>query len=183
VSQTLAPAEHASLQTAPVSHATVPAQGLLWHAQKHSRLSVTRLVHKEGGTISFPSIGMQLVVPRGALTADMTITITALPGKVVAYEFEPHGAVFLVPLTFIQDLDQTDFDGIKLPPGFTPHWDGAYFSSSSAIDETTGLSVVQETIPANAAWSWRGANKSGRCSFPISHFSGYMISTGRSDEF
>lgn len=185
LSQPLSAPEHASLSNAPLQLTgaqtlVLEAQGLLWATPRQTATSVTRTIRRGGGNFDFPGTGLQLQVPHGALSADMTFTITALAGSVVAYDFEPHGAVFAVPLTLIQSLDETNFGNVRLPKGFISSLQGAYFTNSLAIDQTTGISAVQELIPASAAWTGSGGKKVGRVSFPISHFSGYMISCGRS---
>jgi hypothetical protein len=155
------------------------AQGLLWTARRDSSVAVTKVINGDGGTIELPAAGLQLVVPRGAVVGEMVFSVTALPGNVVAYDFQPHGAVFNVPLTLVQDLGRTNFENIKLPKGFVAEWNGAYFADARWIDEDNGFAVVAELLPATAAWTWTGGKKNGRVSFPIRHFSGYMLSMGR----
>jgi hypothetical protein len=152
------------------------AQGLLWtHPMPPGVLSATKVIGRNGGNLDLGPAGLQLRVPRGAVTADTRFTVTALPGNVVAYDFEPHGTTFAVPLTFVQQLGGTNADHIKLPKGYVPNFDGAYYVSPSQIDQTTGVAQVQELIPADSGVTFSGNS----LSFPIWHFSGYMISTGR----
>jgi hypothetical protein len=152
------------------------AQGLLWNKPRSTAKSVTKVIGSKGGSVDFGETGLHLEVPRGAVAADTRFTVTALPGSVVAYDFEPHGSVFAVPLVFSQDLGPTNFGHVKLPLGFNTNMEGAYFSSEDLIDQTTGLAVVQEVIPAEMGITFTGKS----ISFPIHHFSGYLISTGRS---
>src|SRR6185295_7604011 len=56
----------------------VAAQGLTWSTPRASRTSVTKVVGAAGGTINLPGTGLQLQVPAGALTANVTFTLTAL---------------------------------------------------------------------------------------------------------
>jgi len=155
------------------------AQGLLWEQPRTSSKSVTKIIGSQGGNIDIGETGVHLIVPPGAVAASTRFTITALPGSVVAYDFQPHGTVFAVPLTFSQDLGPTNFGHVKLPPGFISVIQGGYFSSQWSIDQSSGVAVVQELIPARSDWTWTG----GAISFPIRHFSGYLISTGRSSSF
>lgn len=163
------------------SQQPMPAQGLTWSTPRPTRASVTKVVGAAGGTISLPGTGLQLQVPAGALTANVTFTITALAGKVVAYDFQPHGAVFNVPLTFVQDLGTTAYRGVKLPPNFVPAWQGGYFADSLSINETTGVTAVTEFIAA-AADLTVSSTRHAQVSFLIRHFSGYIISVGRDEE-
>jgi hypothetical protein len=104
----------------------------------------------------------------------MTITVTALAGSTVAYAFEPHGTVFNVPLTFVQRLGHTKLKG-KPAPGLLSHLEGAYFPDVGLVDPTTGEAVVTETLPTSVEATFLD----DVVTFPIHHFSGYLISTGR----
>src|SRR5947209_8334288 len=64
-----------------------------------------------GGTITVPGTGLTLVVPRGAVSVPTAFLVTAKAGKLVAYDFEPHGTRFPVALQFQQDLRGTSADG------------------------------------------------------------------------
>ncbi|HEY4132939.1 MAG TPA: hypothetical protein VGM50_20155 [Gemmatimonadaceae bacterium] len=152
------------------------AQGLLRNDALDAAITVTKSIKSSGGTIDVPGADFQLVVPKGAfLSPSMTFTVTALPGSAVAYNFEPHGSTFLVPLQFVQKLGHTNLKGAKLLPGFHPEISGAYFTDPSMIDTQTGLALVAELLPADVDASIVG----NKLTFPIWHFSGYMASTGR----
>ena len=60
-------------------------------------VSETRRMGPEGGSIALPEAGVELVVPPLALTEEVEITVTALAGAAVAFEFAPHGLEFAVP--------------------------------------------------------------------------------------
>jgi hypothetical protein len=132
---------------------------------------VTRSVlvtRRAGGELRVPETGLRLTIPAGAIAKDtMTITVTALPGRLVAYEFEPHGTQFAKPLTFSQDLSATSWVLSLLKPSLG----GGYFKNASQLNTQTGVSQVNEELVARL--------EAGRVSFDISHFSGYMVSTGR----
>ena len=150
------------------------AQGLLRTVPLSAPVVVVKTLSSGGGGITVPGTDFQLQVPNGAFTGkSMTFTITALAGNVVAYDFQPHGYKFLKPLKFVQQLGHTNWKDLKLPAGFQPDWNGAYFADQSQIDLLTGTAVVNELLPANV-------NVSGATlTFPIPHFSGYMVSSGR----
>jgi hypothetical protein len=153
---------------------TLLAQGLLRTVPLSAPVVVVKTLPSGGGGITVPGTDFQLQVPNGAFTGtSMKFTITALAGNVVAYDFQPHGYKFLKPLKFVQQLGHTNWKDLKLPDGFQPDWNGAYFADQSQIDLLTGTAVVNELLPANV-------NISGATlTFPIPHFSGYMVSSGR----
>jgi hypothetical protein len=156
------------------------AQGLLRSTPLSQDVSVTRAIPNAGGVIAVPGTGMQLVIPRGAFPeSQLTFTVTARAGSTIAYDFEPHGRVFLQPLTITQNLAATNLRGTKLPPGFIADIQGAYFPSDALVDPNTGISVVTELRPATTETTISGS----QLSFPIWHFSGYLVSVGREDSF
>jgi hypothetical protein len=158
-----------------LSFSSAVAQGLLWEKPRSQATTASKIISSKGGTIEVKGTGLRLQVPRGAVSVATRFTITALPGNVVAYDFQPHGSVFPVPLKFVQDLSETNFKHVKVPAGFVPSFEGAYFTTSLLIDQLTGVAIVDEVIPATTEITFSGK----AISFPISHFSGYMISTGR----
>jgi len=138
-------------------------------------ITVSKVISRNGGVINIPATDFQLRIPRGAFDADtMTITVTALAGSTVAYSFEPHGTVFNVPLTFVQHLGRTSLKG-KPAPGLLSHLEGAYFPDVGLVNPATGDAIVTETLPAQIVATWTD----DVVMFPIHHFSGYLISTGR----
>lgn len=133
---------------------------------------------RSGGKIEIPEAGLRVDIPSDAIPGtSLTITVTVLPGKSVAYDFQPHGTQFKKPLSFRQDLRGTswahnDFKGTL---------SGGYFKDKSQINLATGLSLLDELLPLTI--------KTWEASFNVNHFSGYMVSSGRasrdysSDEF
>lgn len=117
-----------------------------------------------GGQISLPDAGLTVVVPPLAVVTPVTITVTALAGSDVAYEFSPHGLAFLAPLTTTQSLTGTaaatggTVDPLSLFVG--------YFPDSSQITTVTELLNVQLNVSAQTS------------TVLLSHFSGYMWSGG-----
>ena len=128
---------------------------------------------KKGGRIEIKETGLRVDVPSGAIPGNsLTITVTALPGAGIAYDFQPHGTVFLKPLQFEQDLDNTSWDKI----GFKGTLLGGYFADASQLNVLSGgLALLDELLPVTL--------KSNRASFDIFHFSGYMVSGGRQSAF
>lgn len=117
-----------------------------------------------GGELYLPQAGLTLVVPPGAVSQLTHFSVTPLAGQAVAYEFEPHGTHFNVPLTLRQDLR-----GIARRAG--GHYVGAYFKNSSQVDPRGRSSLVDELLNANV-------NPLGEVEIQISHFSGYMLAWG-----
>jgi hypothetical protein len=71
-----------------------PVTGLL-SCNVRQTYTTTRVIGRDGGTIR---VGAHtLVIPRGALSSNKTITATAPKGDVVAVEFQPHGLQFAKP--------------------------------------------------------------------------------------
>ena len=121
-----------------------------------------------GGTLQIPEAGLLVTIPRGAVgDSTVTITATALPGRAVAYEFQPHGARFATQLKVKQELTGTTWAGntgrMELSAG--------YFASAAQLSDSTGSAQVDEMIP--------GVVSGKAFTFNVGHFSGYMMSTGR----
>ncbi|MGV3710712.1 MAG: hypothetical protein ACO1Q7_17955 [Gemmatimonas sp.] len=127
--------------------------------------TVTR---KNGGKIEIEETGLRVDVPSGAIVNDtLTITVTALSGKSIAYDFQPHGTVFRKPLAFRQDLEGTSWD----KSGFKGTINGGYFKDTRQINLLSGLAILDELFPVEI--------KTHEARFNINHFSGYMVSGGR----
>lgn len=121
----------------------------------------------EGGVLNIPETGLRLTIPRGAVRYSTKITVKSIAGMTVAYDFEPHGIKFAVPLEFSQDLAGTNMNANTV-------LSGGYFAATTQLLSWAGLAKVDEILPAKVI--------DGRAVFGISHFSGYMVSTGRSSE-
>ncbi|HEY0931192.1 MAG TPA: hypothetical protein VGE27_14825 [Gemmatimonas sp.] len=124
-----------------------------------------------GGVLLVPETGLEVIIPAGALpTSQMTITVKALAGRAVAYDFEPHGTQFVKPLQFRQSLGLTLYTLLPIKPVLA----GGYFANANQVNTATGRSTLNEVINASVV--------GGTVRFNIQHFSGYMVSTGRSSE-
>lgn len=132
-------------------------------------VSASRLVGVFGGMISLPDAGLTLIVPAFALTAPTTITVTAVPGSELAYEFEPHGTQFRIPLIVTQQLAGTS----AAPGGILPTTLRAgYFANVLDLDQVAGTALVSELLGTSFS-NWNGS-----VSFAVRHFSGYLIAAG-----
>ena len=133
-------------------------------------LTVSKLfTARDGGTLALSDLNVKLTIPKGALPRDtMTITMTALPGAMVVYEFAPHGTVFRTPLILSHKLKGTKYDPTK-DGRF-----GGHFTDRSKVDNLKRLVRITETMSPFIA--------NGSFNFKIGHFSGWMVSTGFADE-
>ncbi len=135
------------------------AQGLLRDRALPSAIVVAKLITSEGATIDIPAADFELQIPRGAVAAPLMITVTALPGEAIAYDFEPHNATFAEPLRLVQRLNHTHV---------------ADSSDASMIDQA-GIAVASDSVASQAKPGVNG----DLLSFMLRRFSGYMASTGR----
>lgn len=120
-----------------------------------------------GGVIVIPEAGFRMDVPAGALRAPTRMTVKAVAGRNVAYEFAPHGLRFTRPATVTQDLRGTAAYGTAVPT-----LEGAY--APSLLGLLFGLLRVLETRPTTVqtdTWQMR---------FTVEHFSAYVASKRRS---
>ena len=124
-----------------------------------------------GGQITIPAAGIKVVVPALALTSPTKITVTAVAGNQVAYEFAPHGIRFLVPLVVTQNLVGTSAYG---GGGISKSLVAGYFGSLSDLDPAAGTGLVSELLGIALNLSAKTAT------FSVFHFSGYLVATGES---
>ena len=134
-------------------------------------ITQSKLIGSGGGQISIPAAGVTVVVPAGAVDYYTPITVTALAGRGVAYEFGPKGTTFKKPLTITQDLSVTTVDPRLLS---RLKFSGGYFKSRN--DLLGGLlGIIYELLPATTS-----AN-GGSVQFNVNHFSGYLIAVDFSE--
>lgn len=161
------PAANKQLLAAPTSVSVVTRDIPLDTAQ-----SASALIGLWGGRINLPSAGLTVVVPAFAVTSPTQITVTAVAGSEVAYEFEPHGTHFLVPLLVTQDLHGTSADSSGILPSVLY---AGYFADLSALNQLSATALVDELLNTSIS-TWRGT-----ATFAVWHFSGYLLATGESD--
>lgn len=127
-------------------------------------ITVSKNIGILGGTISIPAAGLTLVVPPLAVGRTLTFSVTALAGSNVAYEFAPHGTKFLLPLVMTQNLVGTNASllSVGLSLGYFPD-----SKNPTSVSELLGVQVDLLKLVGVST---------------ISHFSGYIYATGRSDE-
>lgn len=138
--------------------------------QESGSLTITA---KKGGTLVLPASGLSVTVPAGAIASgELTITVTAAPGKQVSYDFQPHGTQFLKPLVLNQNLNVAEWSATLYPK----LW-GVY--TAGTVDQVKGTAKADEVFAATVTTD----RKTGvsTVSFSIWHFSGYTVATGREE--
>lgn len=142
----------------------VEVSGLLWQ-RPVTEQTASAVIGAKGGMLRLPS-GMRLIVPAGAVASDVKFSVTRLAGSIVAYDFEPHGIKFAVPLVLEQPIDGTNF--ASWPSNANVR--GAYFADRIKLDQARGKAKVSEFrasfLSSDKKW----------IRFSIEHFSGYMVS-------
>jgi hypothetical protein len=112
---------------------------------------VTRTIGRDGGTIRLPNAGLTVTIPRGALSANTSITVRAPAGDLLGYEFAPHGLQFNKPVTLTQEVtSQQVLNGLE----------AIYFEGS--VQPVVEVLEVLPVSTTRATATWR-----------IEHFSGY----------
>jgi hypothetical protein len=141
-----------------------------------SDISVSAVIGPKGGAIKINEAGGKIEIPVGALKDTVTITMTALGGPNVAYEFQPHGITFAQPVKIQQDLRYT---WASVYPQLLGMAHGGYYDrslDSSFVDPAKLFAVVKEHelgyLESNAT----------QLKFYINHFSGYLVTCGRGDD-
>lgn len=127
-------------------------------------------VDSGGATSSNSGVGLTISIPSDAVGSPTVITVTALKGSAVAYSFAPHGLHFRKKVTLTQELQGTSVES-ELLPDLT----GGYFANDEDLLDN-GLALVSELI----AGLTNPLTKT--FSFPIEHFSGYLVASGRSSK-
>jgi hypothetical protein len=143
----------------------ITANGVLRTKPLPAPITVSKTIGRAGGVLSIPAAGVSVVVPTGALNSDTKITMTARAGSLLAYDFEPHGVTFNVPLVFNQSLNGTNA-GLLSPLGLKL----GYYSDPSLLGKTTA--IVSELVTGLTSILTRTFTA------PIKHFSGYVIVCG-----
>jgi hypothetical protein len=136
---------------------------LLRKAPLSQALSASATVGPLGGTLSLPGAGLLVVIPPLALSSRQTITVTALAGSNVAYEFAPHGLKFNLPLVVTQNLGVTQAKGLANPLSL---FAGYFPDSTKPTSITESLNVNVNLLNQVAT-------------FTVWHFSGYILASGR----
>ena len=142
-----------------------------WNTPVTTAQSASAQIGVLGGQISRQSLGLTVIVPAFAVTSTTTITVTAVPGNQVAYEFGPHGLQFNAPVIVRQSLAGTSAlqqNGV-IPAVLEP----GHSADVSALNQLNGTALVDEILRVSIdrvlgsatfdpalfgipAWHWRG---------------------------
>ena len=126
----------------------------------------TVVIGPDGGKIKLREAGLTATVPRRSLDREVSITVTAAAGKLMGYEFHPHGLQFQRPVKVEQDakkLATPKGKGKKKPKLFVAYYNGLLNPQVEALEV---LPLIYELVLKGRKWS-----------FFISHFSGYVVAT------
>jgi hypothetical protein len=142
--------------------------------------SQTQTIGSAGGVISIPSAGLTVTFPAGAVSSPVAITVTAVKGDLVTYEFEPHGLQFEKPVQITQVLRGTAAQYATSSQLATLL--GAYVPNGrDDIDEGGTASAAESyEITVSGMGSSNHSNGTKTATFSINHFSGYIVAWGRS---
>ena len=144
----------------------------LWWSKKHkSEIKVSARVDQSGGRISIPETGFTMDIPAGALSAPLTITVTA-DDKYVAYKMEPTGTQFQKDVTITQSLRATTVAGQPLRTQLY----AAYIADDNV--KLSGTVPVLEIEPSTTIFSPLNALLPEAQVWIIRHFSRYMLASG-----
>ena len=139
-------------------------------------ISVTAVIGPEGGSIKINEAGGKIDIPTGALIEPTTITMTALAGANVAYQFQPHGLTFAQPVKIQQDLRTT---WASVYPKLVDMAHGGYYEQpldSTWVDPGKLFTVVKEH-----ELGYPESNGT-QLKFYVGHFSGYIVICGRGED-
>jgi hypothetical protein len=150
----------------------VVASGLKRLEPLADTVSATFTVTRDGGTFVLPGTGLEIRVQKNTVKSDFELTVKALPGEAVAYEFGPHGTQFKKSLIMSQDLAGTDYAS---NPGAA--LDAGYFASLDDLDAKKGTALVKEALQNSID------ETTGKFYFAVNHFSGYMVAWGFCDHW
>ena len=129
-------------------------------------------IGKVGGTITIPEAGVRLIIPARAVRQPTYISVTAHAGRLVSYEFEPHGTTFDLPLHVLQDIrDLSIWKSGGAVPTELPSIEAGYFPSRGDIDPGSATALVREVLPADVDLA------GSKIRFDVTHFSGYLLAS------
>jgi hypothetical protein len=163
----------AQFATAPNQSKTVAAVQILKRTKGlKTTATASAVIGPDGGSLSIPGAGVEVVFAHGAVAKATRITVTAGKGKDVAYEFQPHGLTFSAPVVVRQDLKNTTAES---DPLLAASLQGSYFEGTLEAN-LIGTHGVYSHIKEGRKAKLNGAATT--LEFTIEHFSGYMLSTG-----
>ena len=146
-------------------------KALWWSNEYRTEIKVSKVIDRSGGTISIPQTGFTMEIPKGALSAPLTITVTA-DTRYVAYKMEPAGTQFAKDVTVTQSLGNTTIAGEPLRNQLY----AAYIRDDSV--KLSGNVPVAEIEPSTTVFSSTNSRLPVAQVWIIRHFSRYMLASG-----
>jgi hypothetical protein len=129
-------------------------------------------------TIKIQKAGIKIEFPPGSVAAPIYVVIVAHPGKVVSYEFFPHGTTFLKPIKIQQDLRNTQaFKNASIMSALQ----GGYLANGYYdIDFRNASAPLAELFPVEYFDDSGEFTKTtpALVKFYTHHFSGYTLASG-----
>lgn len=177
-----------SLPTGPASVADPPLQFSRFSAWDDGRqtaiewqdaprsVSVTRVIDAGGGTLSIPSADFTITFPAGAVAVPVSITVSTVKGRYVAYDMLPHGITFAATVLVKQGLHNTEVYDDDFNRTLVLH--GVYIGSDvmPGIDRKV---PVTEILPSAIVFTRvRGKLMPDYLVWQINHLSRYMLASG-----
>ena len=144
---------------------------LWWSDEYRTEIKVSKVIDRSGGRISIPQTGFTMDIPKGALSAPLTITVTA-DTRYVAYKMEPAGTQFAKDVTVTQSLSNTTVAGEPLRNQLY----AAYIRDDSV--KLSGSVPVVEIEPSTTIFSSTNSRLPVAQVWIIRHFSRYMLASG-----
>lgn len=166
----LAPGPFGTITGSATDAAGMQFHALWWQEDLQKPVSVSKTITASGGTITIPETGLTISFPAGAVSAPLTVTISA-DLRYVAYKMEPSGTQFLKDVTVTQLFDATQLSGTPLrSPIYAAYIADDSLSLSGSIPaieiepSKTIFSATAPTVPEAQVWI-------------IRHFSRYMLAS------
>lgn len=160
-----------SVTSASTTTADLQLHALWWSREHKTQIKVSQRIDQSGGHISIAETGFTMDIPAGALTAPLTITVTA-DDRYVAYKMEPTGTQFQKDVTVTQSLRNTTVAGQPLRTQLY----AAYIADDNV--KLSGNVPVLEIEPSTTIFSPLNALLPEAQVWIIRHFSRYMLASG-----
>ena len=128
--------------------------------------TASKKIGPKGGVISFKDLGLRIVFPERAVSKKTRITVSVFGGSAVAFQFEPHGLDFNVPVEIRIDKDSSLLSGLDFRGDESGDTDlvGVYFLGDPASG-VTPLEILPIYLDGDDFV------------LEISHFSGYAVAS------
>lgn len=147
---------------------TIPVTAVSFPNPKRPGLLAVTVIGPEGGELSVPATGLRVVVPRGAVKKPTAFSVSLVDSSLAAYEFQPSGAKFRVPLIVTQKVGALEPVAVQqLKVGYFSHEN--QWEKQPKVEKHDKKGHVSELLPVTVS------PDGSSFTFSISHFSGYII--------